>query len=111
LPLPKREGSLGNKVLLDGREATLYQELYGFRILIGPLGDMGGNEYIQYRYEDLEEWKENQYGGKIVTKSGLNVMLTLFDEWDGYGYPPGWYRRMSGNRAYMYNPDNLKEVT
>lgn len=98
---PHPHKSTAAKILPDGRLATLYQELTGFKILIGPADDMtGGDEFVSYRYEDL--------GFGPPGKSSLNVMLTRFQDWDGYGYPPGWYRwRAEGD--YVYNTEDGKQ--
>jgi hypothetical protein len=81
-----RDGAQAEKILSDGREATLYALLMGSgRILIGPPGDMGGDEeFMFYTYEDA-----------------CRAIL----QWDGYGQPQGWTRWKVGTKEYVKDKD------
>lgn len=104
---PHPHGSIAARILPDGTLATLYQEAFGFRILIGPADCMvGGDVYVQY---NQDAFRRNVTAAQ---PSHLSQMLTLFQEWDGFGYPGRWYRVRIGSNEYLYNtPDGKQPQT
>lgn len=77
------EGCVTCRVLDDGRLATLYDTMFGSRILIGPADDLtGGNEEWMFEHKADVTWAD----------------------WDGYGQPPGWKRHKLGSEE-RYNPE------
>jgi hypothetical protein len=80
---PKPNGCEDSRILPDGRLATMYKTLTGYRILIGPIDDMmGGDEVIDFRL---------RLG--MSTMCERDRILIAWNKWDGYGYPEGYYRR------------------
>lgn len=98
---PSPDGSLAAKIKPDGRLATLYPEVFGFRILIGPADcEVGGDEYIQYNEDSFKPDTIDSYARQMITR---------FQEWDGYGYPEGWYRYKMGSQDTVYNTPDGKQ--
>lgn len=81
----KRNGAESNKMLSDGREATLYQTITTGRILVGPPGDLGGDE--EYMFATMDS------------------AYDAFTKWDGYGQPKDWIRWKVGNTTYRRGPN------
>ena len=74
-----RSGTLGQRILPDGREAVLYPMIYNVRLCVGEPGAMTYDNAWCYPH------------------AHVRAALDALDQWDGEGDPPGpWIKRVGG---------------
>lgn len=83
--LPQRGPNEYSKLLPDGREAVLTRTIFGGRVLVGPPGDMGGDE--EFMFDDF------------------STAVTSFIVWDSYGPPDHWIRWRCKDKLYRKGED------